>query len=123
MMEQCKCPICTKDFQTGALLLRKHLLKPGHESHDREVPVTGWEICPEDRQKIADGFFPMIVIDPNRSEMMPNGNISLEGAYRTGEILYLKKEVAERILNVEVVTSFSFIDEAGAEKIKNMANS
>ena len=119
MMEQEKCPICTKDHDSGAILLRKRLLKPENESHERNL-VTGWGICPDCKGKNSKGFYPLVVIDPNRSEKLPNGNMKLEGAYRTGEIVFIRKEVASKVLNTELVTSFAFIDEVGADRIKNM---
>lgn len=112
-MEQRKCKICTKDYDTNAILLDRRL-KASMERHT----LTGWGICPECQGKIDTGFIAMIVIDANKSEII-NGIIKPSDAWRTGEILFMKKEPAMNILN-PFPGEISFIDQEACLKIRSM---
>lgn len=87
-MEQKICIVTGKTFDSGALLMDTRM-KNSLERHT----VTGWGISPEVQDKIDEGFIVLVEIDPDKSENLPNGNISPEGAYRLGRTAYLKESV------------------------------
>lgn len=96
------CPVTGKKHEVGILLDTR--LK---ETLDREN-VTGFEICPEVKAQLDKGFIALVGIDPVKSEKLPNGNITPSGAYRTGSIMYIKRDKSEQILNMDV-SKFPFI--------------
>lgn len=112
-MEQKKCIICTKDYESGVILLDKKL-KASMERHT----LTGWGICPDCQAKIDESYFPLVVIDTAKSEITTSGNIKSDSAWRTGEIIFLKKNVAEQIFTPMPKSEFTFIDIEDSEKIK-----
>jgi hypothetical protein len=79
-MEQHKCAVCGKDYDTGALLLDTRLGKR-FEMHT----VTGWGLCPEHQKLYDDGYVALVGADLAKSKLLSNGNCTPEGAWRTGE--------------------------------------
>lgn len=93
-MEQHKCMVCGKDFDTGALLLDQRL----REVFDRNT-VTGWGLCGEHLKLYDDGYIALIGVDESKSG--PHGDtIKPEDAYRTGRIAHVRREVWPRIFDV-----------------------
>ena len=114
-MEKKVCAVCTKEFETNSILLDRRL----RNSMERYT-VTGFGHCPECQAKIDEGFLALVVIDPSKSERLPNGNMSAEGAWRTGEIIFLKRSCKIFVPKPPPV-DMVFIDEEAAAKIKSMA--
>jgi len=112
-MEQKICPVCGKQFDTGAILLDQRL----RDRFDHDT-VTGLYICPEDQSKIDKGYIPLVVVDEQKSGG-PKHLLKPSDAYRTGEILYMKKEAAAEVFNIQI-SKFAYIDEETARKIKDM---
>lgn len=94
-LEQRVCRICGKPFDTNAILLDTRL----RDRFDQKT-VTGFGLCPDDKQKIDDGYVALVGIDEKKSERLPNGTVKPEGAWRTGDICYIRREAYERIFNV-----------------------
>lgn len=94
-IEQKICKVTGKPYETNGLLLDRRM-KDSLEHHT----VTGWGISPEVQQKFDEGFFVLVVCDESKSDKTPNGNIKPEGAYRLGEIVYLKEKAFFEIFNV-----------------------
>lgn len=92
-MEANICPICGKQHETGSLLLDTRL----RQSMER-VTVTGESLCKDCSAQAAKGFIALIEIDPAKSGS-PNHNqrVSSEHAYRTGNVAWLRKSVAEQV--------------------------
>ena len=112
-LEQKVCPVTGKVFDSGILLDTRLKKTLPHKT------VTGYEISPEVREKINEGYIALVGCDESKSDKLPNGNISPEGAYRTGAIMYIKKEAARQIFNTEITTEFAFCD---AKVIKYLEN-
>lgn len=94
-MEQQVCLVCGQPFDTGSLLLDKRL----HERFDRNT-VTGWGLCPEHEAKHQEGYIALVECNEAKSTKTKNGNISPEGAWRTGTIIHLKREVAKDLFRM-----------------------
>ena len=115
-MEQAMCPICTKKFDTGAILLDKRLRKRFESS-----TLTKWDICAECKKQIDDDRIAFVGADYDKSTKLPNGNVNPDGAYRTGEILFIRKTAAQKIFNVPLADlPFCFIEPEAIQKIKEM---
>lgn len=88
------CPACGKQHAVGVLL---------HKKLRKTLPpqvTTGWSLCPDDQEKIDEGYIVMVGVDEHKSERMPNGNIGPSGAWRTGDIAYVKAAAFANIFDI-----------------------
>lgn len=110
-MEQHVCPICGKVYDSGAILLDRHLRK-SMEMHT----VTGYHRCEDCKKMDKDGFVALVEVSNSGSDK----TLKIENAQRTGQILWLKKSAADQLFNVPVTTPMLFIDKEAAIKIREM---
>jgi hypothetical protein len=116
-MEQHKCLVCAKDFDTGTILLDRQL-----RQRFEHTTLTGWGLCPEHEKLHQEGYIALIGADDAKSEHEPNGTIKPEAAWRTGDVIHMKFEAFDRIISIPRGRhSFMFCDPAVIEKIKAMA--
>jgi len=94
-MEQHKCAVCCKDYDTGSILLDKRL-KQSLESST----VVGWGLCKEHQQLANDGYIALIACDEARSERDAKGGITLAGAWRLGDYAHVRRTAARRLFNI-----------------------
>lgn len=113
-MEQKVCIATGKRFNSGAILLDKRLKK----SMDPNT-ITGWGVSPEVQEKLDDGYVVFVEIDVEKSELSENSTIQPEGAFRTGNIFYLRRHVAEKMFDTEV-QNINFCDRQTAEHFMNL---
>jgi len=92
-MEYKICIVTGKKYSTGSLLLDTRL----QESLEKEE-VTGWGLCPEVEKYLNDGFVALIGIDPEQSSLSEDNTISPGGAYRTGNVAYVKRHVFDKMV-------------------------
>lgn len=111
-VEKKLCPICGAIHDTGILLDTR--LRDSLESST----LTGYEICPEDQQKLDNGYIALIgAVDENSNK----SKLQLEEANRTGDIVWLRRTVAEQIINVDLENlPFVFCDPQVVEYFKNL---
>lgn len=103
-MERKQCAICDRVFETNSLLLQTRAMnKPKLDRYT----ITGMGICPNCTK---EGFIPLIVIDASRSDKT--------SVYKTGEVIYVKKEAVSKIFDVKI-NEFSFIDQEAADNLKS----
>lgn len=107
-MEQKVCFVCGEKFDTGNILLDRHLCN----RFERNT-VTGYGHCPECQNKLDEGFVFLIVVDESKS---PNE----KEPWRTGEIVTIKKEVCADIFTDCQIEAVGFITTDAFEKIKTM---
>ena len=114
-MEQHYCPICSEEKDTGTLLLDRRM-RDSLEMHT----TTGVGICIDCKAMGNDGYVALVGVDPNKSEI--DGDlIKPSKAHRISEYLWLKRSVAEQVLNVDVSEyPFVYIDQPAIEMIKKM---
>lgn len=114
-VEQKVCPVTGKSFDVGVLLDTKM-----RDSLERTT-VTGWQVCPEVQEQLDKGFVALIVVDPEKSTLNPDGSTSPDGAYRTGEVIYMRREVFNDVFQPVVKDiPFAFIDMEAAEYVKSL---
>lgn len=113
-MEQKMCPICGKEFDSGALLLDKRMSK----KFDMKT-TTGYQPCSVCQNKIDEGYIALVVADPKKSTST-NGILKLENAYRTGEIIWMKRPVFNNMFNVSENRPMVFIEPEVAFKLRSM---
>lgn len=115
-LEQNICQVCGTKFDTGALLLDRRM----RDTFDKYT-VTDYGLCPECQKLNNDGYIALVVADPAKSKTEPNGNLKIENAYRTGEIIHLRYTAFERIFNMPHNNlPMGFIDQETAKKLKEL---
>ena len=108
--------ICTGQlFDSGEILLDKRL-----EKSLEHKTTTGWGISPEPQEHIDKGFVVLVGIDPEKSEVVDDG-IAPEGAHRTGDIAYMKKEAFMMMFNLDVCKDVNFVEDGVIEHLKTLA--
>ena len=95
-MEQQVCIVCCETLDTGAILLDRRL-RDSLEPHT----TTGFGMCDQCAAKKAEDYVAIIAVDPAQSEYLLNGNISSEGAYRTGKVVHMRSPAFRQILGQE----------------------
>lgn len=108
-MEQKLCAACGNKFDSGALLLHRQL-------RSIKNPLTGWGTCPDCQKRINDGF--VILIEANAPAHAEC--VNPEDADRTGRVMYMRKEAAAEIFNVELPTPIAFVEVGVIEKLEAM---
>lgn len=83
-MEQHRCVVCGMNYDTGAVLLHKHM-KPDLERYT----LTGNGLCPEHRKLYEEGYVALVEVSEDRK-------------YRTGNVAHVRRSVAEEIFNVPI---------------------
>lgn len=103
------CIVTGETFDSGEILFDRRL-KDSMEKHT----ITGYGIKPEIQEKIDEGFVVLIEADPEKSE----GNTP-DKVYRTGNYVFLKKEVSDEIFNVKI-KDVAYLEIEAFQHIKSM---
>lgn len=104
------CPVTGKKHDVGILLDRRL-----QETLEREN-ITGWELCPEVKEQLDKGFVALVACDPEKTTVT-NGKVLPQNAWRTGEIMYIRREVAEGMFNMKL-PAFVFAEQAVVLKLQ-----
>ena len=109
-MEQKMCPVCGKEEDSGALLLDKRL-----QNRFERHTTTGYGMCAEHQKQIDDGYIILVGAEDRGQK----NTLTVEEAVRTGDVVSIRREVAEQIFNCELAP-FMFIAPEVVEVIKKM---
>lgn len=90
-LEQHVCAVCGETFDTGALLLDKHL-RPKFDMHT----VTDFGLCKEHTRLKAEGYIFLVGIDPNKSTQP----YTPRSVWRLGRDAAVKREAWGKMFNV-----------------------
>ena len=107
------CPICNKTHTNNTEILISKRLR----SIPEDKRVTGISFCEEHQKLSDDGFVCIIGVDESKSEASSKGTLKPEGAYRTGEILHVRKTVLDSVAIKPVDTSNGYVF-GGSDLIK-----
>jgi hypothetical protein len=113
-MEKKMCEICGVIHEHNtSILLDTHL-----NDIDPDKTVTGFGLCEEHDKLHKDGYLALIVV-----KTPPEGTtmLTMDNAERTGECIHIKREVVSDTFKSDISVPMAFIDEASAQKIKDMA--
>jgi len=97
-LEQHVCPICGIVFDTGSILMDRRL-QPTFEKHT----ISGYECCVECKTRLIE-YVALIEVDNLKKP--------------TGQLLWLKRDVAGKIFNVPI-EDVAYIDAAAVERLKS----
>jgi len=122
-MEKRVCLVTGKEYETGQLLLATTYSKNGEPLIDLdEHNVTGNGFCPEVQDKFDNGYIALVCLDESKSDINKSGNtVHPKDAYRTGRIIYIKREAADELLTGVDVDKFCYIDNEAADKIEEIS--
>ena len=111
------CPVCGQQFENGELIIDRRL----KDSLDR-VTVVDMRLCPKHQRLADEGYIALIAIDPGKSTFLENGNLKPQGAWRTGDIIHVRRSVAEKMFTVPVPeVPFMYCEQELIEILKKMA--
>jgi hypothetical protein len=113
-MEAKVCPICTKQHQYDCGILLDRRLKQVFDSY--KPTVTGWGLCEECFEKEKE-YVAIIVCDEEKSN-----DTTLEGVYRTGECIWIRKTVWDKIFIDQPIPpkGIAFMDHKVVGRLKAM---
>ena len=93
-LEQNVCPICTKVFETGNLLMDTRIRNGKLMETFDKYTVTGYSICEECQKMVDEGRVALVEInepsDPN--------NLTLDNVDRTGKIGWMKRDIVQQLI-------------------------
>jgi len=100
-MEQKVCSVCAQIYDTGAILLDKHL-----RNTLKRQNLNGWGLCPEHQKLYDDEFVALVEISND-----PGGQTATqENANRTGKIAHIKRKVIETLTSQKLNTPLIFVE-------------
>jgi len=125
-----KCTVCTKDFESGEVLLATKYhprparfgggMQPMPPFKSKHV-VTGWGICPVCQGKIDgtdDGKGPRVALigcDPDKSQRSVEKDgqetVTPEEAYRTGRIAFIRRDYLRTLTDAGGDSPILFVDD------------
>ena len=109
------CPVCGKSHSGKEIFIHKQL-KP-----IKEVPITGTSLCEEHQKLSDDGYIALVVIDLDKSTNVDDTRLKPEDAYRTGDIMHMRREVYSRMFdNHDEPHDMTYIDMELYTKLKTM---
>lgn len=93
-LEQNVCPICTKVFETGNLLMDTRIRNGKLMEAFDKCTITGYAICEECQKMVDEGRVALVEInepsDPN--------NLTLDNVDRTGKIGWMKRDIVQQLI-------------------------
>ena len=96
--EQNICTVCGEIFDTGSIFLDNNM----KERYEVE-PLTGMGLCPQDKEWHDNGYLALVCIDKSKSAFNKD-RINPKDAYRLGRIAHLKRDFADKMLEVDPET-------------------
>ena len=66
--------------------------------------VTGWGLCPRHYEYFEKGYITVIFVDESKSFVSGN-TLKVEAAYRTGDVMFIRKETLQRIVPEPIFNS------------------
>jgi len=93
-LERAVCPACGKEYDTGALLLDKRL----RQVFDMYT-TTGFAPCPECAKLLETH---VVLVEVSNSPKSAGNTMKQEEAYRTGNLTWMKREVAKKVFNMPI---------------------
>ena len=93
-LEQNVCPICTKVFETGNLLMDTRIRNGKLMETFDKYTVTGYSICEECQKMVDEGRVALVEIN----EPSDSNNLTLDNVDRTGKIGWMKRDIVQQLI-------------------------
>ena len=118
------CPICLSTSESEIVLNTKLTKKAADEVKELHNKTVGLgEPCTECKQQLDNGFVALVEVDSSKSGLADEdtvGTLSQENAYRTGNMAWLKRDVANQLFKAEIKTDLVFVQQGIIDAIKAM---
>ena len=113
-IERGVCVVCGQSFESGALILEKHL---GMDSC-----VVGWELCPSDAQMHRLGFVAVVECDLEPTMKTSGATISPNDVHRTGGVLHLTRASFADIFKTEARPTLpcAYVPQGTLQKLQSL---
>lgn len=110
------CPVCGKEWKTDTILMHKRLVEKFEMT-----TVTGYDLCPDDEAKYAEGFIALV----EAKDKGHGSTAKIHEPHRTGRIAHMKFEAAKQVFTTQLerdgkMLPMVFIDQEAYEKILSM---
>lgn len=117
------CPICCSEHEV--LLMNNKLTKKAanavKEANDKVIGFLE-EPCNECQKFLKNGYIAMVGIDPEKSTLNEDENtVRLTGMYRTGQLGWIKREVAKEMFFIEDKTFLVALSEEAFDMLHEKA--
>lgn len=96
-VEQNICPVTGEIFETGHLLFDRD----GRGKNLESKIITGYAFSPDVQDMVDKGNVVLVVIDPEKSIAANPSKPTEAEAMRTGDFLYLNREIANKLFGKE----------------------
>lgn len=93
-LEQNVCPICTKVFETGNLLMDTRIRNGKLMETFDNYTVTGYSVCEECQKMIDEGRVALV----ETNEPSDPNNLTLDNVDRTGKIGWMKRDIVQQLI-------------------------
>ena len=93
-LEQNVCPICTKVFETGNLLMDTRIRNGKLMETFDKCTITGYSVCEECQKMIDEGRVALVEIN----EPSDSNNLTLDNVDRTGKIGWMKRDIVQQLI-------------------------
>ena len=118
------CPICLGTSEAEIVLNTKLTKKAADEVKDLHNKTVGLgKPCADCKQQLDNGFIALVEVDSSKSGLTDEDTVSTlsqENAYRTGNMAWLKRDVANQLFKAEIKTDLAFVQQGVIDSIKAM---
>lgn len=108
-LEKKICVVCGEKYETNGILLEKSL-----KDVLPKYVVTGFGVCPEHSK---EGYITLVEIDPEKSDIK-NGEGRVSDYYRTGVVIYMKRDAYREVFSGDANKEFAFISTEATQHLK-----
>ena len=95
------CLACGTTFDNGTPLINTKF-----QPIKQDQEVVSWAFCPEHKTIIDEGYIALVGVDPSKSE----APMTPATVYRTGDLLFIREEVAKAVFNVPINGPMVYVD-------------
>lgn len=111
------CPICCKE--TGHQLVMNKILNKNQaekvkEMHGKTIGFS--DPCEKCQGHLDNGYIALLGIDPEKSSAK-DGTVKLENIYRTGVLIWIKKDKAEEVFGSQDNRPFILVENEVFDKL------
>lgn len=114
------CVCCCKEVNHLIMMnskLTEHYANQVKEMNGKAVGFAD-EPCEDCAKYINDGYVAMVGIDPTKSDPNKDGTVRLTNVYRTGKMMWVKREALNRWLNWDRTEPFILVENEVIDELR-----
>jgi len=113
-VEQHICPVCGVEHDSGAILMDRRM-----RDRFEHTTLTGYSLCDVHQKQNDEGYVFLIGAIPKGVHSDRKSNFKEDDVTRTGELVSIKRHVAEQLFNCEVAPMM-YVEPAAVKKIQEI---